>query len=550
MATVTQPQILANFVTSLATELAAAGTTLTLNRSTDNDGNTLSGEYILTIDEGTSSEEHMIVDMTGASGSISRRGLSRVDGWTEQAANQYKHERGKQVKCTNFSIVLLNRLLNGDDTFDSVDWTGVNSIDGLATPGAGETTKSANVEYVNNATQAGVNDAAQNVKGIVEIATDAELASGALDGSGDTTAPLVSHAASFNVTPGANKVPVADGSNKIAQGWLNLGESWQFTDVLDVATATNFQLGSVAYTGTMADLNEASDFFQATNISGAEAETVTDGSNADSLHYHSLQSYFTCSAPSISTSFRFGQITTNADGSRAYVVYAASTEPNISLTVLRYDRDARTGMYYFVGEVSLGEVTYGWKDGDQAGIWAGSTYVWVAGRSDAGGNDIKIVRLDADLANPTALTISGAANYTDVNACAGDDSKVWVAWDAAATDVGYYTISGTTATVGSNITIAENTDDVAGFFYDGIDLIVQDNTGYGNIIRYNVSGVSQATLDANVFVNGLDDSEPRGSLFGIGYHSDNSIWMLGAEGLADAANDVGIKIVGIAVTKP
>jgi len=38
--------------------------------------------------------------------------------------------------------------------------------------------------------------------------------------------------------------------------------------------------------GTFALLNEAQAFFAATDISGSEAETLTDGSNADSLHTH------------------------------------------------------------------------------------------------------------------------------------------------------------------------------------------------------------------------------------------------------------------------
>jgi len=43
--------------------------------------------------------------------------------------------------------------------------------------------------------------------------------------------------------------------------------------------------------GTFALLNEAQTFFGASDISGAEAETLTDGSNADSLHTHLLNAY-------------------------------------------------------------------------------------------------------------------------------------------------------------------------------------------------------------------------------------------------------------------
>jgi len=55
-------------------------------------------------------------------------------------------------------------------------------------------------------------------------------------------------------------------------------------------------------TATAAQLNEAGTFFGATDISGAEAETLTDGSNADSLHVHSALDGYTHSLGGIITS--------------------------------------------------------------------------------------------------------------------------------------------------------------------------------------------------------------------------------------------------------
>lgn len=148
MATLTIPKLLANFETSLAAKMSDSTTTLTLNTSVDDDGNTLSGLYELTIDEGTNSEEHMLVTLTGASGNVDRRGLSRVDFWTEKAGNKFEHSRGASVKITNFSLGILTRLLNGTDTFNSVDWTGVNSIRGLALPVNND--DAASKQYVDN----------------------------------------------------------------------------------------------------------------------------------------------------------------------------------------------------------------------------------------------------------------------------------------------------------------------------------------------------------------------------------------------------------------
>ena len=44
------------------------------------------------------------------------------------------------------------------------------------------------------------------------------------------------------------------------------------------------------YHFTSAQHTESTGFFAATNITGAEAETLTDGSNADSLHTHDIAS--------------------------------------------------------------------------------------------------------------------------------------------------------------------------------------------------------------------------------------------------------------------
>lgn len=183
MSTITLPKVLANFETSLSASMSAVATTLTLKASVDGDAATLSGTYALTIDEGTSAEEHMYVTLAGASGTVTRRGLSKVDAWTEVTGNKLAHERGATVKITTFNVVLLERLLAGTDTFGAVDWTGVQSISGLATAGAGEVTKAASVAYVNAVAIAGASDATTTSKGIVEEATQAEIAAGTAAGS-------------------------------------------------------------------------------------------------------------------------------------------------------------------------------------------------------------------------------------------------------------------------------------------------------------------------------------------------------------------------------
>lgn len=277
MATIPTIKFDLNFETTLASKISASATTLTLDTSVDDDGSSLTGNYVLTMDEGLSNEEHMLVALTGSSGSITIRGLSRVDVQTNQSGNQFEHDRGASVKITNAGLVLFQRALNGVDAFNAPDWTGVNSINGLATPTAGETTKACNVAYANALSIAGANDAATSVKGIVEIATASEAAAGT--GTGSTGAILAIPASLCSNTSSATQlIPVTDADGDIPVEFMELDATWTFTSVLNIQTATNWQLAGTAFTGSMATLNEASTFFGSTDITGAEAESLTDGS--------------------------------------------------------------------------------------------------------------------------------------------------------------------------------------------------------------------------------------------------------------------------------
>jgi hypothetical protein len=58
-------------------------------------------------------------------------------------------------------------------------------------------------------------------------------------------------------------------------------------DLLEAITSTAVEINKLdGYTGTTADLNEMSGIVQATDITGAQLETLSDGSNADGEHVH------------------------------------------------------------------------------------------------------------------------------------------------------------------------------------------------------------------------------------------------------------------------
>lgn len=233
------PKLMANFETSLASKISSTATTLTLAIGVDDDGNALSGSYILTIDEGTNNEEHLLVALTGASGTITTRGLSRVDMTTSKTANKFEHDRGASVKVTNAPLILIQRLLNGTDSFDSIDLDGINSIDGLATPTSGETEKAANVAYVNAVAVAGGADATTTTKGISKMSVaPASATSPIAVGDNDPRVPTqdekdamtnANSPASDNAflvesdtttTPSANAVPRANSNGDLDTGWI------------------------------------------------------------------------------------------------------------------------------------------------------------------------------------------------------------------------------------------------------------------------------------------------------------------------------------------
>lgn len=149
-------------------------------------------------------------------------------------------------------------------------------------------------KYADDLAIAGAPDASTTAKGIVEEATDAELQAGTA--AGGTSARLFAGGASHTQTATANKVPVGKSSGKLDDGWLGLTTAGDTvysdgTDLQRLAKGTTglfLEAGASAPTWGGANLAEANTFFGATDISGAEAETLTAGtaSDADTLHIH------------------------------------------------------------------------------------------------------------------------------------------------------------------------------------------------------------------------------------------------------------------------
>lgn len=325
------PRVVSLFSTSLASSIGASDTSLTLSVATDDAGNAISGVVGLTCDG-----EIMIGTKSGTSVTGILRGIDPQDGTTEVTALKAAHQRGAVIKITSAPFLnIAYRLLNGTEGFP-------NKLSYASAPTITTSTDIITKAYADALALAGVPNATTTVQGALELATAAELTAGTATGatgaslagtpatlaaqiqsgtwitlaetaSGDdaytaTTTPTVVPAAgmfffgSFATanTTGAtlsvnSETPVA--IQKVvsgALGALETGDIIANVPNLYYRTASVYvllsPLGSMPST---AILSEMATFFGATDITGAEAETLTAGysSDASAKHVHKSLGY-------------------------------------------------------------------------------------------------------------------------------------------------------------------------------------------------------------------------------------------------------------------
>ncbi len=111
-------KVLADFTTSLATDISIGGTIATLSSATDDDGVALpSGRYFFTLDGTNTSKEHISCDLVGTAltniKSVSRQGV-------ETTGAVRKHRIGTTVSLTDFAhLKYINDLIAGNTTLNS-----------------------------------------------------------------------------------------------------------------------------------------------------------------------------------------------------------------------------------------------------------------------------------------------------------------------------------------------------------------------------------------------------------------------------------------------
>lgn len=263
--------------------VVAGGNILTLEDFNGIDGTALTmadlgSKAFGTIDPGNGTQEEQ-VSFTGITvnpdGTVSLTGIKSVSfitPYTETTGFLKSHGGGARFVLSNTSG-FYNDFLSKSSNATITGLYNFTTSPTVPTPTTAS--QAANKSWVESLVLAGAPDASTTQKGIAKLTTAPV----------SPTDPIAVGATDVAVTPTADKIVRANGSNKINQGWLDLAADFIFTGAVDI-TASLWKLGGVAYTGTMALLNEAAAFFNATDITGAEAESLTSGSTISNLHFH------------------------------------------------------------------------------------------------------------------------------------------------------------------------------------------------------------------------------------------------------------------------
>lgn len=330
-------------------------------------------------------------------------------------------------------------------------------------------------------------DSAASATGKIGIALDAgvDTDTGKRVQIGGTVTGLSGLTAGWQYVSGtAGALTTTPGTNKKLVGYA---PNTTTLILMDMPSIVQLEGGNSALTAAV--LNEAATFFASTDITASEAETLTGGasSNADSLHTHQLAPGFQQINTGLAATLNCGQAAYDAATGNFYL--AIKTTAGTSFDIYRFN----IGTYSRTWQKTTDTVSSGSFDGAaNGGLMVGATYVWLVGRA-TGGGDIRIVRFAKDLTGAQVMTISGTAN-TDLHvSVTGDDSTLYVKSATSSTRLAVYTISGTTATRGADISLTSGGDDMC--IYDGSKFYSFAKGSPSSFRRYAFAGgAAEATI--------------------------------------------------------
>lgn len=353
----TIPRALANFSTSLASKIADTGVvSFTLSSVLTRDGsNVPAGTYGITIDEGKSNMEHMIVTIAGTTATIVTRGLSTIDGSSNVAALQFEHRRNASIKMTNHPLLIrLYLALIGTDTLD-------NKLKYTTNLTFTDDKELVPKKYVDDTAFNGAPDGSETTKGIYELATDTE----ALDGTaaGTTTAPLIPSSAQFGTYKSTHTDKSVTYRDTILAGnivWYDTA-----TDGYKVALATTQAhidaLAAVAYDAGVNGNTNKKVYFPGSKVTGASG--LTKGAPV----------YLSDTGTASATTGTIRKVIGRALSATVWIFNPTVETPTATPEANKIPRgDSSATLNAWVDEVSLSKIGGDGSDGDVT-IGAGTT---------------------------------------------------------------------------------------------------------------------------------------------------------------------------------
>ena len=284
--------VVTDYQTTLSSSMTATQTTLPVSKVTTKDNHTLTmgdlgSKVFFVIEPGSRKEE--IVMATGISGTTWTnlvRGLAFYGTSTVSvAANRYTHNSGSTVVMSNVHYA----------TDESVDKDSNETIAGLKTfstlPQIGtyaaptDDKEFSPKKYVDDVISAGAPDATLTVKGLLEVATGAEIASTTPIGGGGTSAPLALTTGYATSSPDVRGIyiPVSENDGYLNQDWLDLSENFAHTGEDSFSSLT---LASTTATGK----------FEANRTMTAIIDNAIDGSATPQLVAYNTDSGYVVEA--------------------------------------------------------------------------------------------------------------------------------------------------------------------------------------------------------------------------------------------------------------
>lgn len=299
------------FQTSLATGILPTDTNMTLVANALRGGAVLSGYQCFTIDVGLSIAEYACGTVSGTSVTNLQRGIDLLTATTTNVSLEFPHRRGASVTITDFPILqILKHQANGEDSYPNM----LNYKYDMDYSGA-STTAVVSYGLLQRTSFAGVSNASESSKGIVELATQTESASSSPTGS--SGAPLVlqaKYATSSPYTAGLY-IPITQNNGKLNVNFIatsstdtyNFGGPFSTTGTTTLATSTIYILNA----GTINATSTINSSATGSNATSTFTGNVVIGNNASTTNLFVSNICIHCVAPTIVSTTSGACATTN-----------------------------------------------------------------------------------------------------------------------------------------------------------------------------------------------------------------------------------------------